>query len=115
MYLLHYLIPIAIFYFYRDKIMLLGLLLGNLVDIDHIYYRLIGKVEWFGSACGEFGKNCSFGVYPFHSWTIFACALVVGILVFCKDKKCRFIGWLGLGIALNLILDYAHFLIGFGI
>ena len=50
-------IPVVIFYYYRDKIMLFGLLVANLIDLDHIYCRIIGKVGWFESACGQIGKE----------------------------------------------------------
>ena len=69
MFLFHYILPLIIFYFYRDKIMLYGLLLGNLVDLDHVYYRIIGKVGWFESACPQLGMQCSFGFYPLHNLT----------------------------------------------
>ena len=73
-----YILPFIIYYFYRNKKMLWGLLLGNLIDLDHVYYRIIGKVEWFGSACQELGMQCSLGFYPLHTYP----ALIVFLLVF---------------------------------
>jgi hypothetical protein len=75
MFLFHYIFPGIVFYLtkQRDRIMLWGLLLGNVIDLDHIYARLIGTVPWFGSACTKgLGAQCSFstsnfGVYPLHS------------------------------------------------
>ena len=96
--------------------MLWGLLLGNLIDLDHIYYRIISKVGWFESACVEgFGSQCSFGFYPLHNWIVVIIALVLSSLIFIKDKRIKFIGWLCFGAFLNLVLDYIHLLIGFGI
>ena len=115
MFLLHYILPLAIFYFYRDKMMLWGLLLANLIDLDHIYYRIIGKVGWFESACERFGLNCSIGFYPLHTWAIAFIGLFVTILILHKNKKLRFIGWIGLGIFIHMVLDLIHELIGFGI
>ncbi|MCK5150061.1 hypothetical protein KAJ87_04010 [Candidatus Pacearchaeota archaeon] len=95
--------------------MLWGLLLGNLIDLDHIYSRIVGDVGWFESACVEFGKNCSFGFYPLHNWTFGIMFLVLGGLIFFKDKRLKFVGWLCLGAFFNLVLDYIHMIIGFGV
>ena len=112
---LHYILPLALFYFFISKTMLLGLLLGNLVDLDHIYYRIIGNVPWVQSACGEIGKNCSFGVYPLHNLILGAVFLVFASLVFVNDKKLKLAGWICLGVVLNMLLDLVHRTIGFGI
>ena len=95
--------------------MLLGLLLGNLIDLDHIYYRLIGKVGWFSSACPQFGMQCSFGFYALHNLTFAIIFLVGSSLIFFKDKRIKFTGWLFLGAFLNFFLDYIHLITGFGI
>ena len=95
--------------------MVWGLLLGNLIDLDHVYYRLIGKVGWFESACEHFGQGCSLGFYPLHNLYLAPVFLLLGGLIFVKNKKVKFIGWLGLGAFIHLILDYIHLLIGFGI
>ena len=95
--------------------MLWGLMLGNLIDLDHVYYRLIGKVGWFESACPKFGMQCSFGFYPLHNLTFVFVFLIFSGLIFARDKRVKFIGWLSLGALLNLVLDYIHLLIGFGI
>ena len=114
MFLLHYLLPLAIFYFYRNKIMLWGLLLGNAIDLDHVYLRLLGEVPWFGSACARVGTNCSIGFYPLHNWSFALSALTTGILVFHKNKRLKLIGWLGIGVFLNVLLDFIHMISGFG-
>jgi hypothetical protein len=95
--------------------MLFGLLLGNLIDLDHIYYRLIGKVGWFKSACPEIGMQCSFGFYPLHNWIVLVISLIFFPLIFSKNKKIKFIGWLSLGVFLNLVLDLIHLFTGIGI
>jgi len=133
MYLLHYILPVIVFYFYRNKIMLWGLMFANLIDLDHIYYRLIGKVGLFESACSRLGENCSFGFYPLHNFDytpIFLMLiniLVIGGLIFVNKKEVKsirwinirtfleLIGWLSIGLFVHLVLDYLHLLIGFGI
>jgi len=95
--------------------MLWGLLLGNLIDLDHIYYRIIGKVGWFESACPQIGMQCSFGFYPLHNWIAVIIFFIFSFLVFVKNKKIKFIGWLAIGALSNILLDYIHHLIGFGI
>jgi hypothetical protein len=95
--------------------MLWGLLLGNLIDLDHVYSRIIGKVGWFESACPQLGMQCSFGFYPLHNLTFAIIFLLISGMIFIKNKKLKFIGWLSLGAFLNLALDYIHLLIGFGI
>lgn len=116
MFILHYLIPVIIFYFLRSEVMIAGLLMGNLVDLDHLYYRLIGKVEWFSSACGTIGSQCSWGVYPLHNIYVFVISLLLGIfLIFSKNKYSRLFGWISIGIFLNLSLDYLALIIGFNV
>ncbi len=95
--------------------MLFGLVLGNLIDLDHIYYRIIGEVGWFESACSHVGAQCSFGFYPLHNFTFAIIFLLFSSLLFLKNKKAKLIGWISLGAFLNLALDYAHLLLGFGI
>ena len=95
--------------------MLFGLLLGNLIDLDHIYFRTIGKVGWFESACPHFGMQCSFGFYPLHNLVFATIFLIFSSLIFFKNKKIKLIGWISLGALLNLFLDYIHLIIGFGI
>jgi hypothetical protein len=93
--------------------MLWGLLLGNWIDLDHIYLRLIGRVPWFSSACESFGQNCSIGVYPLHNWTLAFSSLAVGGLIFHEDKRLKLVGWLGIGTFLAVFLDYIHMVTGF--
>ena len=115
MFLMHYIIPLIIFYFYRDKIILAGLILGNLVDLDHIYSRITGQVPWFSSACQQLGNQCSFGIYPLHNPTFAMLLILPSALILAKGKNKKFIGWLSVGILLNLALDYIHLITGFGI
>ncbi len=115
MFLFHYILPFIIFYFYRNKSALYGLLLGNLIDLDHIYYRLIGKVNWLESACQNLGEQCSIGFYPLHNTTLAIILLLISALIFTKNKKIKFIGWLSLGAFLNFALDYIHMTTGVGI
>ena len=131
MYALHYIIPLIIFLFYRNKTMLYGLIGANLIDLDHIYYRMIGKIGWFESACPSFGMQCSIGYYPLHQWSIFIGALVLSVFlifflrsqIFTTPKKrkngynlyLKLLFWISAGIILHFILDYLHLLIGFGI
>ena len=96
--------------------MLWGLILGNLVDLDHIYYRIIGKVGWFESACANgFGSQCSIGFYPLHNLNFAIIFLILSGLIFFRNKKVKFIGWLCLGAFLNLLLDYISMISGVNI
>ena len=115
MFLLHYIIPLLIYVFYKNKSMVFGLLLANLIDLDHVIFRLIGKVPWFQSACTEFGKQCSLGFYPFHNIWVILVAIILCFFLLSKNKYLKFIGWLGMGIILHLFLDVVHYWIGFGI
>ncbi len=114
MFLAHYLLILGIFLIYRSKIAFFGLLLGNLIDLDHLYYRIIGKVEWAESACANAGSQCSFGFYPLHNWFVLITTLMLSTLILCKDKKWKFIGFIMLGAFLNLVLDLIHFSTGIG-
>lgn len=115
MFLLHILIPVIIFYFYRDKIILWGLLFANLIDIGHVYYRIIGKVGWFESACPNLGMQCSWNFYPFHNITMLIVGFLLSSMIFTKDKRLKVAGWFGVGIVLHFGLDYIHLLTGAGI
>jgi hypothetical protein len=115
MFILHYLIPLVVFYFWRNSIALWGLLAGNLIDLDHIYMRIIGAFPWFGSACQHFGQNCSIGVYPLHSWLLAGIFLLGTNLAFFRDKRIKLIGFIFLGAFLNILLDYIAMVTGFGI
>jgi hypothetical protein len=95
--------------------MLFGLFLGNIIDLDQVYYRIIGKVDWFGSACLSLGMQCSFGFYPLHNLTFAIIFFVFSVLIFTKNKKIKFIGWVSLGAFLNLFLDYIHMITRIGI
>ncbi len=121
MYLMHYILPIAIFYFWRNKAMLFGLVSANLIDLDHVYLRLIGKAAWFKSSCPSgLGTNCSFTVYPLHNiyFILPAIALSVSAILLYRnyrDKRLIFLFWLGLGFVIHLSLDYVHLITGFAV
>lgn len=115
MFLLHYILPFVIFYFFRNKLILFGLLLGNLIDLDHVYYRIIRKVPWFKSACKKFGMQCSFNFYPLHNLTSAIVFLTLSLSIFIEEPIIKFFGWMAFGAFLNLTLDYIHLKIGFGI
>ncbi|MEM0465699.1 MAG: hypothetical protein QXW97_03300 [Candidatus Pacearchaeota archaeon] len=95
-------------------IILIGLTLGNLVDLDHIYYRIIGNVSWLSSACNHIGEQCSFGVYPLHSYFFMFCFLIFSSLIFLKNNKIKFLGFIFLGAFSNLLLDFIMMKTGFG-
>tara|TARA_Y100000310_G_scaffold209032_1_gene209660 strand:+ start:351 stop:716 length:366 start_codon:yes stop_codon:yes gene_type:complete len=121
MYLAHYILPFIIYWITqtKDKVMLWGLLLGNLVDLGHIYYRLIGKVGWFESACPQgFGTQCSFGFYPFENWTSLAIFTILAIISFQfmgRKEIAKWVFWISIGALLNYALDYIHLITGFAI
>ncbi len=115
MFLAHYIIPLVIYIFYRKKEVLF-LLFGNLIDLDHIFYRMIGKVDWFGSACGKIGQQCSWNFYPLHNLysLFFGFALFfMGLITYKKYEYSKYIMFLGLGIVLHLTLDLIHQFTGF--
>lgn len=121
MFLAHYILPFIIYWLSRtkDKIMLWGLLLGNAIDLDHIYLRMIGQVEWFESACPSgLGSQCSFGIYPLHNPIVVVILLIISLASFSyinKKKESKWIFWISIGALLNLLLDYIHLVTGFGI
>jgi hypothetical protein len=105
-----------------------ALLLANIIDLDHIYYRIAGKVSWFSSACPEIGMNCGLNFYPMHtlivmffylgiSGPLFLSAVAIiskrNIPKLLKNPKIHFIGWLGVGILIHILLDYLHLKTGF--
>jgi membrane-bound metal-dependent hydrolase YbcI (DUF457 family) len=119
MFLIHYILPFVIYFFIRNRTILYGLLLGNLIDIDHILLRIIGKVPWFESACpsGLF-TQCSFNVYPYHSThsIILICLLFITIfLVEKKHKHKDLLIWISAGAVMHILLDSIHLLTGLGI
>ncbi len=109
---LHYILPLVLFYFLRDKLMLLGLLLGNLIDLDHVYYRIIGKVGWFSSACSSLGKECSIGFYPLHNPYLALLFCLGTLFLFSKKKPLRLCGWIFLGAFIHYLLDSLAFFSG---
>lgn len=100
--------------------MLWGLLLGNLIDLDHIYLRIIGKVEWFESACVEgLGSQCSFGIYPLHNIYTAGIFFILGLGSFFYNRKhntdiTKWIFWISIGVLIALGLDYLHLITGVG-
>lgn len=121
MFLMHYILPFIIYWLskVKNKIMLWGLLLGNVIDLDHIYYRLIGKVGWFESACPEgLGSQCSFGIYPLHNLLTAFILIIVSLISYRfikNNKKAEWMFWISIGALLNLVLDYIHLITGFAI
>jgi hypothetical protein len=118
MYLIHYIIPLAIYHFVRSKILLLGLLLANLVDLDHIYFRIIGIVPWFESMCtkGHFWNCGSFGFYPVHSVYLMISVFIVSIILFFLMKKdklkiTKLMFWISIGILIHFSFDLLHLLV----
>ena len=100
----------------KARLMFWGLVLGNLIDLDHLYYRIIGKVSWTDSHCQTFFMKCSsIGFYPFHKVYFIFIFMALSSLVFFKKKEIKFLGWLAFGAFLNLILDMIQYIIGFGI
>jgi hypothetical protein len=122
MYLAHYILPFILYYFFRNKIMLWGLLLGNLIDLDHVFLRITGMVPWFHNICSEgyFWKCNGFLGYPLHS-VYFLVALIITstILFFLKEEEEKldiekWMFWICIGAILNLSLDLLQLAIGFG-
>lgn len=113
MFFAHYLIPL-IAYFNSEIFLGSGLALGNLIDLDHIYYRIIGKVGWFDSACSKLGEQCSFGFYPLHNYYFAIMFFGLSFLIFAKNRKIKFVGVIFFGAFLNLLFDFFHLITGFG-
>ncbi len=122
MYLAHYILPFLLYYFFRNKIMLLGLLFGNGIDIDHILYRINGMVPWLKSIClsDGFMKCNGFFGYPFHSIYMIISLIVVSILLFYlmekqKDLKVnKWLFWIAIGALLHLTLDFVQMVTNVG-
>jgi hypothetical protein len=145
MYIAHYLIPFIVIFIYlyfikkgkviKDKklnfdlikinkgkivitvagVIFFGLFLGNLIDFDHVYYRITGMVPWLGTSCGEGVFKCaSFNFYPVHNLTFFFVFLLLSFFVFAKDYRIKFYGWIFIGAAIHLVLDFIQFKTGFG-
>ncbi len=115
MFILHYIVPLVVYYFYRNSLAVLGMLIGNAVDLDHVYYRIIGKVGWFQSACPQFGQECSLGFYPLHNFYFAFIFLGLSSLIFAKKDKVKFFGWVAFGAFLNLFLDFIAQVTGFNL
>jgi len=122
MYLAHIILPFIIYYIFRNKIVLWGLLLGNLIDLDHIFLRIIGGVPWFQNICEikGFWKCNGFLGYPFHSVYMLVGLIVVSIILFflMKEEKelkiTKWMFWICIGAILNLLLDFVQLSTGIG-
>ena len=122
MYLAHILIPLIVYYFYRNKTVLFGLLLGNLIDLDHIFLRILRIVPWFENICsvGGFWRCNSFFGYPLHSVYVFISLIAVSIILFFLMEKERelkinkWIFWICIGTLVNLFLDFIQLTTGAG-
>ena len=110
----------------EDKIMLWGLLIGNIIDLDHIYMRIIGKVGWFESACENgIGTQCSFIVYHLHSYFMIGFLATIVILSVkhlnklqknnMNTENTKIILWISVGGLVHLMLDYIHLIINWAI
>jgi hypothetical protein len=122
MYFAHYILPFIVYYFYRSKTILFGLLLGNLIDLDHILIRIIGTVPWLQNICSidKFWKCNGFLGYPFHSIYMIISLIVVSIVLFFlmdeekEIKITKWMFWICIGALLNLSLDFVQLLTGVG-
>ena len=123
MYLAHYVLPIAIYFLIKkDKIMLFGLLLGNIVDLDHVLLRLSGSVPWLSSICGDkfFWKCSGFFGYPFHSAYVIVSLIFLSVILFFLMKKQKelkinkWMFWICIGALLHLALDFTQLTSGVG-
>jgi hypothetical protein len=102
--------------------MLGGLLLGNLIDLDHILLRINGTVPWRESIC--FMKNfweCNgFFGYPLHTvYMVIALIATSAILFFLKEEESdikidKWLFWICIGALLNLLLDFVQLTTGTG-
>jgi hypothetical protein len=123
MYTLHYIIPILLYFLLnQNKRVLFGLLIGNLVDLDHIYLRVNGTVPWLSNICekNHFWNCSSFGEYPLHSTNMLISLVVTSVILFFlmkRDKELKityWMFWISIGALLNLLLDYVQLLSGIG-
>lgn len=116
MWLLHYIIPGLVYLVKKNKTMFWGLIAGNFLDLDKVYYRLIGKVGWTVSICAEGPGSCSsIGLYPWHTLPVFVFLVVaMGTLFFLrnKNKKGYFLFWMAFGSVLHFLLDYIQKITG---
>jgi hypothetical protein len=121
MYLAHYLLPFITYFFYRSKIVFGGLLLGNLVDLDHVYSRLVGTVPWEGNMCGfeKFWECNGFFGYPLHSFYVILFIIMISMVIFPfmidnkKDKKLKWMFWICIGFLIHFALDFIQLVTGF--
>ncbi len=101
--------------------MLFGLLLGNLIDLDHVLLRIEGVVPWFQSMCpGVFWKCSGFFGYPFHSvYMIVALIAASAVLFFLKQEETdlkvdKWMFWICIGALIHLFLDFIQLTTGAG-
>lgn len=108
MFLMHYAIPLIIYLFNTDKTMLIGLLLGNIIDLDHIYARIIGKIGWKESVIKKYGKSAIFGFYPLHNYKVMVILIIVASATFPTFfvfKSFQIVWWVIIGAISNQVLD----------
>jgi len=124
MYLAHYLIPVILFIFFKDRIMFLGLLIGNLIDLDHLFLRFIGKVSFSKSICdiSEFWKCNGLFYYPLqnvYAWSFFIISSLLFFYLminekYAKNKKTyKLFFFSSIGVVLHLTLDFIQLVTGF--
>lgn len=123
MYLAHFLIPIAVYFLIKkDEIILFGLLIGNLIDLDHIFLRITGIVPWFQNICSVdgFWKCNGFLGYPLHSVYMIVALIITSIILFFlmeeekELKVTKWVFWICIGALLNLTLDFIQLSTGVG-
>lgn len=122
MYLFHYILPFIIYYFVRSKTILFGLLLGNLIDLDHIFLRIFGVVPWFQNICSidGFWKCNGFLGYPLHSVYMVVTLIVTSIILFFlmeeekELKVTKWMFWICIGALIHLSLDLVQLFTGIG-
>jgi hypothetical protein len=102
--------------------MLFGLLFGNLIDLDHIFFRVTGMVPWMESICSvkNFWDCNSFFGYPLHSVYVFISLIAVSIILFFlmqeekELKVTKWMFWICIGALVNLFLDFIQLTTGTG-
>jgi hypothetical protein len=105
--------------------MLLGLLLGNLIDLDHLFLRFLGKVSFSKSICdiSEFWRCNGLFYHPLHNiyvWLFFIISSLIFFYLIVNSKKpsknkkiYKLFFFSSLGITLHLTLDFIQLITGF--
>ncbi len=100
----------------------MGLLLGNIIDFDHILLGLNKTVPWLGNIYNtDIFWNCNgFFGYPPHTVYVMISLIVLSVILFVlmkKEKELKINGWMFWicnGALLNLILDFIQLSTGVG-